>query len=468
MQDLSKLTPPNSIEAEESLISTIIKDNDVLIDVVDIVSPKDFYAPANRIIFQTILDLYKKGVPVDLVTIADESNKTIKKEKGRNKKKGAEKEKSKVDIAYLAKVDSAPVAVDPVYYAELILNKSVLRGLIVNTYEISKRCFDEDESSDAVLDFAEQTIFDTTRKKRRDVFFKIDKLLDESIELLVKRKEEDKKITGISSGFTDLDKLTSGFQGGDLIILAARPSMGKTSLALNMARNAAVYSGLPVAVFSLEMPKDQLSLRLLSAESQVKLSKLRNGYYSDKEFKAITDSVSILSEYPIFIDDSVNITVMDIRSKVRKLSLEQKELGLIVIDYIQLMKTGYRLERRDLEIAEISKSLKNLAKELNVPILALSQLNRMLEQRTDKRPQLSDLRESGSLEQDADIVMFVYREDVYRNKKNKENGESSDESNDGRAELIVSKHRNGPIGTVHMNFLSPYTLFQNSGENYYE
>ena len=448
---MSKLLPipPQSIEAEESLLNTIIKDNDVILDIVEIVQPEDFYSPANKLIFQSILKLHEKSAPIDLVTIIND----LKKNKTNAKKAGG--------AAYLAKLDSAPVAVDPKHYAKLIYDKSVLRKMISDTAKISKKCFEDIESTDDILDFAEQSIFDISKKERKKSFSKISDLLSENIDILVKRKENKKQITGISSGFTDLDKITAGFQAGDLIILAARPSMGKTALALNIARNATVYNNSTIAFFSLEMPKSQLAIRLLASESKIDFNKLKSGFYSNDDFKTITNSATILSEYPIYIDDSVDISAMEIRSKVRRLALEQngKELGLIVIDYIQLMKTTGNLERRELEIASISKSLKNLAKELKVPILALSQLNRMLEQRKDKRPMLSDLRESGALEQDADLVIFVFRDDIYKEKN---------EPKDGKAEVIVSKHRNGPLGTVNMNFLSSYTLFQSSSENFYE
>jgi replicative DNA helicase len=283
-------------------------------------------------------------------------------------------------------------------------------------------------------------------------------LIESNIDTLEERQGSQAAFTGIPTGYSQIDTMTAGLQNSDLIILAARPSMGKTAFALNIASNIALREGIPVAIFSLEMSKEQLSMRLLSSEARIDSSRVRNGFLTPDDWQRLTDSASILSEAPIFIDDSSNISVTEIRAKARRLKME-KNLGLIIIDYLQLMRSGSTMDRRDLEIAEISRSLKGLAKELDIPVLALSQLNRMLEQRSDKRPVLSDLRESGALEQDADIVAFIYRDEVY----NKE----EDNPNKGKAEIIIAKHRNGPVGVAALTFLGAYTRFENMAMNEY-
>ena len=305
---------------------------------------------------------------------------------------------------------------------------------------------------DDIINFAESSIFEISEDKIHPAFYPISKLIESNIDALEERQGNKTLITGVPTGFTRLDHLTSGFQPSDLIILAARPSMGKTAFALNVARNAAVDGNVPVAIFSLEMSKEQLSMRLLCAEARVDSSRIRSGYFSRDDWDALTDAAGVLSEAPIYIDDSADITAIEIRAKSRRLKME-KNLGLVIVDYLQLMKGRPHLERRDLEISEISRSLKSLAKELEVPVIALSQLNRKLEERSDKRPMLSDLRESGSLEQDADVVAFIYRDEVYNREENNPNR--------GKAEIILGKQRNGPIGSASLVFLNTYTRFEN-------
>jgi len=324
--------------------------------------------------------------------------------------------------------------------------------LIEKANAIVKRCFKEQGNADEVIDFAEEAIFEITENKSQQAFYPISKIILGNIETLEENQGNRSLVTGVPTGFNQLDNLTSGFQNSDLIILAARPSMGKTALALNIARHAAVDANIPVAIFSLEMSKEQLSLRMLCSEARIDSSRLRGGFFSMEDWHRLTDAAGILSESPIYIDDSASLTAMEIRAKARRLKMD-KNIGLIVIDYLQLMQGRASAERRDLEISEISRSLKALAKELKLPVLALSQLNRMLEQRTDKRPRLSDLRESGALEQDADVVAFIYRDEVY----NKED----DNPSRGTAEILLSKQRNGPTGDVHLALLNSFTRFEN-------
>ena len=432
--------PPQNIEAEESLLSAILVDNTALLEVVEILAVQDFYRTAHQKIFAAISDLFNRGEPIDLVTLANGL-----KEKGHLEGVGG--------AAYLARlVDTVPMAVNAQHYARIVHDKAVLRRLIEKANAITKRCFQEHGGTDEIIDFAEASIFEITEKKARQAFYPLSKLIDGNIDFLEEKQKNKSMVTGVPTGFTHLDNLTSGFQNSDLIILAARPSMGKTALALNIARNAAVDAGVPVAIFSLEMSKEQLSLRLLCSEARIDSSRLRSGFFSMEDWDRLTDAAGVLSAAPIFIDDSPTLSAMEVRAKARRLKMD-KNIGLIVIDYLQLMQGRAGAERRDLEISEISRSLKALAKEISLPVIALSQLNRMLEQRTDKRPRLSDLRESGALEQDADVVAFIYRDEVY----NKE----ETNPHKGTAEVILAKQRNGPTGEVLLTFLSAYTRFEN-------
>jgi replicative DNA helicase len=440
--------PPQSIEAEESLFSAILIDNEALQDVVEVLTPPDFYRPAHQKIFSAITDLYAQNEPIDLVTLTNHLRKgKILEEVG-----GA---------VYLAGlVSSVPMAVNPRHYARIIHEKAVLRRLIQHSNDISRRCFEQQGEVDEIINYAEASIFEISEDKIKPSFFAIGKIVGSNFEELEERQANKSLLTGVPSGFSKLDDMTAGFQRSDLIILAARPSMGKTAFALNIARNAAVDGNVPVAIFSLEMSKEQLSMRMLCAESRVDSSRLRSGFFSRDDWRKLNEAANVFYEAPIFIDDSPSLSSLDVRAKSRRLKME-KGLGLIVIDYLQLMKSRIVSDRRDLEISEISRSLKALAKELDIPVIALSQLNRKLEERSDKRPQLSDLRESGALEQDADVVAFIYRDEVY----NKE--ETNPHIN--TAEIIVAKQRNGPIGTAPLAFLKSYTRFENlAASDYYE
>jgi replicative DNA helicase len=432
--------PPQSIEAEESILSAILLDNSTLLDVLEILTAEDFYRTAHQKIFSTIETLFRRAEPVDLITLTNAlRDANVLDEIG-----GA---------AYLARlVDTVPSAINISHYARIVRDKSALRRLIAKSGEITQRCFEDAGDFDEVLNFAEGAVFEISESKHRAAFHPLSKIIELNIDALEKRQENRALVTGIPTGYTRLDNLTSGLQPSDLIILAARPAMGKTALALNLARNAALDGNVAVAVFSLEMSKEQLSMRMLCAEARVDSSRLRSGFLNPEDWNRITDAASVLSEAPLFIDDSPDISATSIRTKSRRLKMD-KDLGLIIVDYLQLMRGNQSTERRDLEISEISRALKLLAKELNVPVLALSQLNRKLEERSDKRPQLSDLRESGALEQDADVVAFIYRDEVY----------NKDENNPlrGTAEVILAKQRNGPTGVVPLTFLGSYTRFEN-------
>jgi len=431
--------PPQNIEAEESLLSRILLESTTLLEVVEILAPADFYRTSHQKIFAAMTDLFNRNEPIDTVTVANHL-----KENGQLEPVGG--------AAYIARLLDVPPAVDAPHYAGIIHDKAVLRRLIEKSNAIAKRCFLEQGNADDIVDFAEASIFEVTDKKARQSFYPLSKLIDGNIDFLEEKQKNKSLVTGVPTGFTQLDNLTSGLQNSDLIILAGRPSMGKTALALNIARNAAVDGGVPVAIFSLEMSKEQLSLRMLCAEARIDSSRLRSGFFSMEDWERVTEAAGVLSAAPIFIDDSASLSAMDVRAKARRLKME-KNIGLIIIDYLQLMQGRAGAERRDLEISEISRGMKALAKEISLPVIALSQLNRMLEQRTDRRPRLSDLRESGALEQDADVVAFIYRDEVY----NKE------ETNPrkGIAEVILAKQRNGPTGDALLTFLAAYTRFEN-------
>lgn len=432
--------PPQSLEAEDSLLSAILLDNNTLLDVVDILAPDDFYRSAHQKIYSAITELFTRNEPIDLVTLTN-----ILKEMGQLEEIGG--------ATYLAKlVNEVPLALNAQHYAKIIHDKASLRRLIEKANEIIKQCFEDRGQVDEVIDFAESSIFEISENKIRPAFVHISKIIEKNIDVLEEREGNKTLVTGVPTGFTELDTLTSGLQKSDLVILAGRPSMGKTALALNIVRNAAVEASIPVAVFSLEMSKEQLSMRMLCAEARVDSFRLRGGFLSREDWNSLTDAAGILSEAPIYIDDSPDISAMSIRAKARRLKMD-KDIGLIIIDYLQLMRSHISAERRDLEISEISRSLKALAKELDLPVVALSQLNRKLEERSDKRPMLADLRESGALEQDADLVAFIYRDELYNKDENN--------PNKGTAEILVAKQRNGPTGKVILTFLTAYTRFEN-------
>jgi replicative DNA helicase len=447
-QEFPNRLPPQDIDAEASILSAILIDNESLFDVVEILQPDDFYRGAHQKIYSAITGLFTRNDPIDLVTLAN----ILKEQKHLEEVGGA---------TYLAQlVNEIPLAVNPAHHAKIVHEKACLRRLIHKANEITKRCFEDGGEVEEVIDFAENAVFEISENKIKPSFHPISSIIDTNIDELEERQANKSIHTGVPTGFSRLDTLTSGLQKSDLIILAARPAMGKTAFALNLARNAAVDSGVPTAVFSLEMSKEQLSMRMLCSESRVDASKIRGGFFGKEDWQRITEGAGVLSQAPLFIDDSPDISAMDVRAKCRRLKMD-KGLGLVIIDYLQLMRGRHGAERRDLEISEMSRSLKILAKELSIPVIALSQLNRKLEERSDKRPMLSDLRESGALEQDADVVAFIYRDEVYNKEENNPNR--------NKAEIILAKQRSGPVGTAHLAFLGTYTRFEDlADEAYYD
>ncbi|QXE92573.1 replicative DNA helicase [Geomonas subterranea] len=438
--DMRKL-PPQSIEAEMSILGGILVDNEAINRVLEVLSPEEMYRESHRKIMRAMIELNERGEPCDLITMT-----TILRKKGELEEVGGG--------AYLATlVDFVPMAANISYYCKIVKEKYITRKLISAATDIVSNGFEDKVEVEELLDSAQKVIFEISENKLRPSYYKVSDILKDTIkniELLYEKKE---LVTGVPTGYTDLDKLTAGFHAGDLVIIAGRPAMGKTTFALNVAQYAAVDSDkkFPAAIFSLEMPKEQLVERLLCSASRVDLTRLRSGHLQENDWPKLIKGAGLLHNSKIFIDDTPSITVMELRSKARRLKAEH-DIGIIVIDYLQLMRGGANSESRQQEISEISRSLKALAKELGIPVIALSQLNRSLEQRTDKRPMMSDLRESGAIEQDADIIMFVYRGEVY----DKEN-----EDLKGKAEVIIGKHRSGPIGTVDLAFRGEYTRFEN-------
>ncbi len=430
--------PPQNLTAEASLIGSLLLDKEAIIKIADIVGPDDFYVDKNRLIFEAILTLYEKREPIDLVTLTNK----LEQMKELDNIGGA---------AYLTElVNAVPTAAHITEYARIVAQKATMRNLISAANVIGGLAYDEQNPLDSILDTAEQTLFDVSQKHLKQNFTPIKDVLSESFDRLDSLHKDKQKIRGVPTGFRNLDNLLAGLQKSDLIILAARPSMGKTSLALNIAQNVAVKEGIPVGIFSLEMSKEQLIDRLLAGEAGIDSWKLRTGNLEDRDFDKLSRAMGVLSEAPIYIDDSAVTNVMEMRTKARRLQSEH-DLGLVVIDYLQLMSgRAGGSDNRVQEISEISRGLKGLARELNVPVIALSQLSRNVENRNPQIPQLADLRESGSIEQDADVVMFIYREDYY----------NKDSDRVGIADILIKKHRNGPVGEVEMSFNAEQMLFR--------
>lgn len=434
---LKDKVPPQNPQAEASLIGALLMDKDAIIKIADIVHSEDFYVEKNGLIFDAIIKLFEKREPLDVVTLSEELEKQgILKDIGGG--------------SYLTDlVNGVPSASHVVQYAQIVAQKATLRRLIEAASQINSMAYNEEDQLDSLLDNAERTLFDVSQKHLRQNFISIKDVLAESFDRLDSLHKDKDSIRGIPTGFNGIDNVLAGLQKSDLIILAARPSMGKTSLALNIAQNVATKQGVPVGIFSLEMSKEQLIDRLLASEAGIDSWKLRTGNLEDKDFEKINKAMGVLAEAPLYIDDSAMANVMEMRTKARRLQSEH-DLGLIVIDYLQLMSGRAGSDNRVQEISEISRGLKGLARELNVPVIALSQLSRSVEQRNPKIPQLSDLRESGSIEQDADVVMFIYREDYYEKETEKKN----------IAEILIKKHRNGPTGEVELFFQPEQTLFR--------
>jgi replicative DNA helicase len=437
---IAERTLPHNLEAERSVLGAILVHNDAFNTAVQVITPADFYRDAHRRIFDKMVALNERNQAIDFVTLKEELSRS-----GELDDAGGP--------AYIASLaDGVPRATNIEYYARIVKEKATLRSLIYAANKIVTNAYEADQESDLILDEAESAIFSVADDRMKAGFVPMRDLVKESFPKIEQLFEQKRLITGVPTGFVDLDEMTRGLQGGDMVIVAARPSMGKTSLVLNIAQFVATQPEMTVGFFSLEMSKESLFLRLLTSEAQIDSHRLMSGAIGQKDYGRISHALETLSAMKLYIDDSTNISVLEMRAKSRRLKAEHG-LHLIVIDYIQLMSGRGRFENRTLELASISRSLKGLAKELNVPIVVLSQLSRAAESRADHRPQLSDLRESGALEQDADLVILIYRDDVYNKDPNNPDA--------GTAELILAKQRNGPTGTVKLAFLREQTRFAN-------
>lgn len=436
--ELGKI-PPHDIEAEQAIIGSMLTDKDAVIAAVEVLQEQDFYREDNKIIYSAILNLYNRAEPIDIITLKSEL-----KSMGKFEAVGG--------LEYIVQLpDKVPTTSNVEQYIKIVEEKSMLRALIKTADELITLGYDPTQEVEQVIDTAEKKIFQVMQKKNQKGYSSIKDILVDTFTQLEQLYNQKESITGVPTGFVDLDYRTSGLHNSDLILVAARPAMGKSAFALNIATNAAVRAKVPVAIFSLEMSKEQMTNRILCSEAMVDSAKVRTGKIDDDEWAKLAATSGELSEAGIYIDDTPGISIMEIRAKCRKMKLE-KNIGLVVIDYLQLVQgSNKKGGSREQEIAEISRSLKILAKEIDVPVIALSQLSRAPEQRIDHRPMLSDLRESGSIEQDADIVMFLYRDDYYNEDTEKKN----------IAEVIIAKHRSGATGTVELLWLANYTKFAN-------
>ncbi|MDR1168222.1 MAG: replicative DNA helicase [Heliobacteriaceae bacterium] len=444
-QDTSGLLPQNT-EAEEAVLGAILVNPQVITKVVETIKPESFYKPAHRYVYEAMLQLFNTNERIDIVSVSDVLNYNSKLETigGRAFIN---------DLSYKT-ITTANIE----YYAKIIQDKAIKRALINAGSEIVSFGYDV-KPIDESLDSAERLIFDIASKKATSDLVHVKDLVLNTYEKIEYRYEHKDELLGVKTHYYELDTMTSGLQKSDLIILAARPSMGKTALALNMAANVAIKEKIPVAIFSLEMSKEQLMQRMLCSEAEVDTQRLKSGHMQSKDWEKLANAMNEFSQAPIYIDDTSGCTLTDIRAKCRRLKMEEKNLGLVVIDYLQLMEGGGREERMQ-QISTISRGLKTLARELDIPVIALSQLSRAVESRTDKHPMLSDLRESGAIEQDADIVMFIYREEYYRKTDDAEE-EVSRAASKGESEIIIAKHRNGPVGMVKLLFQGSITKFKN-------
>ncbi len=471
------LLPPRSIDAERALISSIIIDNSQVNSAIQLVAPEDFYDIVNYKAFKAITLLTEKGEPIDIVTLnnilsggllnvnefqrSSSLNKNQKNKLSFNNLQPDAIDMQSQDLSsfdwteYLTSLMELPAGLLNVdQYAKIVKEKSILRRLINAAHKIQRKCYEQKDLLEDVLDFTEKTVFDVTEKNTTKSYYEMYPLVLDYFKKLTS-KTDDKDISGVHSGFRELDIMTNGFQPSDFIIIAGRPSMGKTAFALSIAKNVSAGFKIPMAFFSLEMSKEQLVTRLISQVSRIDSSQLRRGKLHNPDIESLQRAMTVLEDVPIYIDDSAGISVMELRAKTRRLKME-KNIGLVVVDYLQLMKAPSNIESREQAIADISRSIKALAKELKIPIIALSQLNRLVESRSDRRPQLADLRESGAIEQDADVILFIYREDVYKKDTDKK----------GVAEIIIGKQRNGPTGIVNLTYVDRITSFENpSNEN---
>jgi replicative DNA helicase len=442
-KDIIEKLPPQNNEAEQSVLGSLLIDQEAIVKIADIVGPSDFYKDTHKTIMEAMIEIYEKREPIDVLSLSNrlKEKKKIKEIGGR---------------AYLADLaNRVPTSSNIVHYALIVQRKATLRRLLSAASNITSLGYTEDEDIEIVLDKAERSLFDVSQKYLRQNFVPIKSVLSEAFDRIDELHRESGKLRGAPTGFTDIDGILAGLQKSDLVVLAARPSVGKTTLALDIARNVAVNSKLPVGIFSLEMSKEQLIDRLLCNQANVELWKMRTGRLSDEDdFARIGNAMGVLSEAPLFIDDSAITSVMEMRTKARRLQSEHG-LGLIIVDYLQLMEGRSSVDNRVQQVSEITRALKGIAKELNVPLLALSQLSRSTEARTPPIPKLADLRESGSIEQDADVVMFIYREAVYNKETERHN----------MADIYIAKHRNGPTGKVELYFDENHVSFKNLERN---
>jgi replicative DNA helicase len=434
---LEKL-PPQNVEAEQSVLGAILIDNSALTTTLELLSYEDFYKDSHRKIFFAMSELFDKGEPIDIITLADH----MKKKDDLDSVGGPQ---------YLgALVSMIPTSANVRYHARIVREKAMIRGLLRSVTDIARNVYDGELDAEELIDYAEKSVFDLSDRRIKVSFVTLKDVIKDSFQMIEQLYDRKETVTGVPSGFKELDELTTGFQKSDLIIVGGRPSMGKTAFSLNIAQHVGVNLKEPVAIFSLEMSKEQLAFRMLCSEAMVDSNSVRKGFIKKSDWHNLTNAAGKLAESPIFIDDSSGVNILEMRAKARRLKAEHG-LSLVIVDYLQLMRGRGNAERREQEISEISRSLKSLAKELRIPVIALSQLNRGVETRTGtKKPTLADLRESGAIEQDADVIIFLYRDEVY-------NKDSSENKN--KAEIIVSKQRNGPTGTVTLTFLSDCTRF---------
>lgn len=439
--DVGKI-PPHDVEAEQAILGSMLTDKDAVIAALEVLKPESFYREDNKAIFEAISNLYAKSDPIDIITVKSELAS-----QGNFERVGG--------FEYLAGLpERVPTTANVDKYIKIVDEKAMLRSLIQTSNELIALGYDEGENSDTILDMAEKKVFDLSQRKNAKGYTALKEVLVESFSELEKLYNQKGYITGVPTGFIDFDKKTAGLHGSELIILAARPAMGKSAFAINIAANAAIRNHIPVAIFNLEMSKSQVGNRILCSEAMVDSNKVKTGQMDDEDWVKLATTLGTISDAPIYIDDTPGINITEIRTRCRKLKLE-KNIGLVVIDYLQLVQATGKTNSREQEIAQISRSLKVLAKELDIPVIALSQLSRGSEQRTDKRPMLSDLRESGAIEQDADIVVFLYRDDYYNKESEKRN----------LAEVIIAKQRSGETGTVELAWMGNYTKFANSAGN---
>ena len=438
--------PPQNLEAEQSVLGAVLLDNNALYTAFELITQDDFYKDSNRKIFVAMTELLEKNEPIDIITLTDHLRK-----------------KDDLDTVggtqYLTSlVSMIPTSANVRFHSKIVREKSMVRGLLRSVTDIARNVYETEQDAEELIDYAEKTIFDLSEKRISPSFSVLKDVIKDSFQMIEQLYDKKQTVTGVPSGFKELDELTTGLQKSDLIIIGGRPSMGKTAFSLNIAQHVGVNMKEPVAVFSLEMSKEQLAFRMLCSEAMVDSNNIRKGFIKKDDWHKLTNAAGKLADSPIFIDDSSAISVLEMRAKARRLKVEHG-LSLIIVDYLQLMRGRGSAERREQEISEISRSLKGLAKELRVPVIALSQLNRGVETRTGtKRPTLADLRESGAIEQDADVIIFLYRDEVY----NKDSNE-----NKGRAEIIVSKQRNGPTGTINLSFISHCTRFVDYSDREY-